>query len=153
MPYPFDHGTRHDRRPNEHDPLIGTTLDGFAIELRIATGGFGAIYRARTPSGDAIALKILHPRLAVDPTMVARFRREGAILTKLHDPHTVTTLAVGETAGGTLYIAMELLSGETLQDHLHRGGALPWQVAVAIARAVCSSLAEAHALLVLAGEP
>ncbi|MGH9889315.1 MAG: serine/threonine protein kinase, partial [bacterium] len=147
MPYPFDHDTRHGRRPNEHDSLIGTTLDGrFLIEQRIATGGFGAIYRARLPSGDAIALKVLHPRLASDPTMVARFRREGAILTKLHDPHTVTTLAVGEVAGGTLYIAMELLSGETLQDHLHRSGALPWQTAVAIARAVCSSLAEAHAL-------
>ena len=147
MPYPFDHDTRHGRRPNEHDSLIGTTLDGrFLIEQRIATGGFGAIYRARLPGGDAIALKILHPRLASDPTMIARFRREGAILTKLHDPHTVNTLAVGEAAGGTLYIAMELLSGETLQDHLHRGGALPWQAAVAIARAVCSSLAEAHAL-------
>src|SRR5689334_9797838 len=113
MPYPFDHDTRHDRRPNEHDSLIGVTLDGrFRIEQRIATGGFGAIYRARTPGGDAIALKILHPRLAGDPTMVARFRREGAILTRLHDPHTVATLAVGEAAGGTLYIAMELLSGE-----------------------------------------
>jgi serine/threonine protein kinase len=147
MPYTFDHDTFDGRRPNEREPLIGTMLDDrYLIEDRIATGGFGAIYRARTASGDAVALKILHPRLTGDPTMVARFRREGATLTKLHDPHTVTTLAVGETRDGMLYIAMELLSGESLQDHLHRAGALPWQTAVAIARAVCGSLAEAHAL-------
>jgi serine/threonine protein kinase len=148
MPYPFDHDATRGRRPNaERDPLVGTTLDDrYLIEERIATGGFGAIYRARTASGEAIALKVLHPRLAGDLTTVARFRREGATLIELHDPHTITTLAVGETADGTLYIAMELLSGESLQDQLHRAGALPWQAAVAIARAVCSSLAEAHAL-------
>ncbi|HZJ66930.1 MAG TPA: serine/threonine-protein kinase [Kofleriaceae bacterium] len=148
MPYTFDHDTFDGRRPNaERDPLIGTALDDrYRIEERIATGGFGAIYRARTASGETVALKILHARFTGDPTMVARFRREGAILTRLHDPHTVTTLAVGETRDGMLYIAMELLSGESLEHHLHRAGALPWQTAAAIARAVCSSLAEAHAL-------
>ncbi|MEO7735658.1 MAG: protein kinase [Kofleriaceae bacterium] len=140
--------TVHGRRPRvERDPLVGTVLDGrYQIEARIATGGFGAIYRARTTAGDPVALKVLHPSLSGDPTMVARFRREGATLTQLHDPHTVTTLAVGETDDGTLYIAMELLTGESLHDRLYRVGALPWRAAVAIARAVCSSLAEAHAL-------
>jgi serine/threonine-protein kinase len=135
------------RARDTRDPLIGTRLDDrFAIEARIATGGFGAVYRARAADGAHVALKILHPWLTDDPNMVARFQREGAILTQLHDPHTVTTLAVGETCDGLLYIAMELLSGESLHDRLQRTGALPWQTAVAIARAVCSSLAEAHAL-------
>ena len=154
------------RRKRVRDPLVGTVLDDrFFIEERIATGGFGAIYRARMTGGEGekvdekegekvdekegekiVALKILHPRLTSDPNMVARFRREGATMTKLHDPHTVTTLAVGETRDGTLYIAMELLTGESLHDRLQRDGAMPWQAAVAITRAVCSSLAEAHAL-------
>jgi Protein kinase domain len=148
MPRVPEPETVHGRRPKaERDPLVGTLLDGrYQIEARIATGGFGAIYRARTTSGDAIALKVLHPSLSGDPTMVARFRREGATLTQLHDPHTVTTLALGETDDGTLYIAMELLTGESLHHRLDRVGALPWRAAVAIARAVCSSLAEAHAL-------
>jgi serine/threonine-protein kinase len=134
------------RARDTRDPLIGALLDDrFLIEARIATGAFGAIYRARTADGEPVALKILHPWLTGDPNMVARFRREGATLTQLHDPHTVTTLAVGETGDGLLYIAMELLSGESLHDRLHRAGALPWQTAIAIARAVCSSLAEAHA--------
>jgi serine/threonine-protein kinase len=131
----------------ERDPLVGSILDErYLIEERIATGGFAAIYRARAFGGRRVALKVLHPALARDPSMVARFRREGATLTQLHDPHTVTTLAVGETASGTCYIAMELLSGETLHARLLRVGALPWRTAIAISRAVCRSLAEAHAL-------
>src|SRR5215468_12010096 len=129
------------------DPLFGTWLDDrYLIEERIATGGFGAVYRARTAAGTPLALKVLHPGLTADPNAVARFEREGATLTRLHDPHTVTTLAVGEAGDGTRYIAMELLTGENLQARLLREHTLPWQTAVAIARAVCSSLAEAHAL-------
>ncbi len=148
MPHPPqpEPGPSRRARP-ERDPLVGTRLDDrYQIEARIALGGFGAVYRARTAEGALVALKVLQPSLTGDPNMVARFRREGATLTQLHDPHTVTTLAVGETDDGTLYIAMELLTGDSLHDRLCRDGALPWRAAVAIARAVCSSLAEAHAL-------
>ena len=135
------------RHPGHRDPLIGTWLDDrYLVEERIATGGFGAVYRARTAAGARLALKVLHPSLTADPNAVARFEREGATLTRLHDPHTVATLAVGEAGDGTRYIAMELLTGESLQARLARERTLPWQTAAAIARAVCSSLAEAHAL-------
>jgi serine/threonine protein kinase len=135
------------RHSGQRDPLVGTWLDGrYLVEQRIATGGFGAVYRARTPAGAPLALKVLHPCLIDDPNAVARFEREGATMTRLHDPHTITTLAVGEASDGTRYIAMELLTGESLHARLARERALPWQDAVAIARAVCSSLAEAHAL-------
>jgi len=134
MPHSLDARTANGRRPSRPDPLLGTWLDDrFLIEQRIATGGFGAIYRARTAGGAPVALKVLHPRLADNPNMVARFRRDGATLTRLHDPHTVTTLAVGETSAGTLYIAMELLSGESLHDRMRRERVLPWQAAASIA--------------------
>src|SRR5215468_1863270 len=135
------------RHSGQRDPLVGTWLDGrYLIEERIATGGFGAVYRARTAAGAPLALKVLHPSLTADPNAVARFEREGATLTRLHDPHTVTTLAVGAARDGTRYIAMELLTGESLHARMLRERTLPWQTAVAIARAVCSSLVEAHAL-------
>jgi serine/threonine-protein kinase len=138
------------RHSGQRDPLVGTWLDGrYLVEARIATGGFGAVYRARTPAGAPLALKILHPSLTGDPNAVARFEREGATMARLRDPHTVTTLAVGEASDGTRYIAMELLTGESLHARLARERALPWQNAVEIARAVCSSLAEAHALGVI----
>src|SRR5579872_708772 len=109
------------RHRGHRDPLIGTWLDDrYLVEERIATGGFGAVYRARTAAGARLALKVLHPSLTDDPGAVARFEREGATLIRLHDPHTVTTLAVGEAGDGTRYIAMELLTGESLQARLAR---------------------------------
>ncbi len=131
------------------DPLVGNTLDGrFRIDARLAAGGFGAIYRAtELRSGREVALKVLHASLTQDPLIVARFRREGATLASLRDPHTVTAYELGEAADGTLYIVMELLRGETLYEVFrNHGGPLPWRRVAAIARAVCSSLAEAHAL-------
>jgi serine/threonine-protein kinase len=146
--------------------LTNTMLgERYWIEAKIAEGGFGAIYRAIASPGfvgtrsdarrreealDAdgheVALKILHADLASDPYLSARFRREGRTLSSLRDPHTVATYDVGEAEDGTLYIAMELLHGESLLDRFHARGPLPWKTVLEIMRAVCSSLAEAHAL-------
>ncbi len=130
------------------DPLLGEVFDRrFRVEARIAAGGFGAIYRAtHLKSGHEFALKVLHPNLTSAPDVVARFRREGAALTLLRDPHTITAYELGEADDGTLYIVMELLHGESLYQRYRAHGPMPWESVVAIARAVCSSLAEAHAL-------
>jgi serine/threonine-protein kinase len=130
------------------DPMIGAVISGrYRLELRIASGGFGAIYRALDLRGDRdVALKLLHPRLANDPAVVARFRREGAALSKLRNPHTVTAFEVGETRDGILFIAMELLEGISLYDNFRETGPMSWRRMARIARAVCDPLAEAHAL-------
>ncbi|MDB4956785.1 MAG: serine/threonine protein kinase [Myxococcales bacterium] len=130
------------------DPLVGTTLDRrFLVEFRLAAGGFGAIYRVRhITSGHEFALKVLHPRLTADAGVVARFRREGATLIALRSPHTITAYELGESDDGTLYIVMELLRGVSLFERFRAQGPIEWKRMVAIARAVCDSLAEAHAL-------
>ncbi|MGE5183069.1 MAG: serine/threonine-protein kinase [Acidobacteriota bacterium] len=127
--------------------LLGVVLDGrYRIEDKLAEGGFGIVYRAtHLPSGADVAVKVLHAELTRDPDVVARFRREGAVLARLRDPHTVAAYDIGEV-DGLLYIAMELLRGENLHDRFTARGALPWPEVVTIAREVCSSLAEAHAL-------
>ncbi|MEP6865777.1 MAG: serine/threonine-protein kinase [Deltaproteobacteria bacterium] len=130
------------------DPLVGKVIaKHYRIEIGIAAGGFGSIYRALDLSNDRdVALKLLHAHLTQDPKVVARFQREGGTLQQLRDPHTVKAYEVGETEDGTLYIAMELLTGENLYETFKQLGPLPWRRVVAIARAVCSSLSEAHAL-------
>jgi serine/threonine protein kinase len=136
-----------DRMTQMRDPFVGAILDRrFRVDEKIAAGGFGAIYRAtHVRSNHQVALKILHPRMASDERIVARFRREGATLTNLRSHYTVATYELVED-GGTLFIVMELLRGQTLQQVFQVGGRLPWQRMVAIARAVCESLVEAHAL-------
>ncbi len=128
--------------------LVGAVLsDQYRIESKIAEGGFGSIYQAtHLASGLDVALKVLHAELAADPNLAARFRREGATLSRLHDPHTVATYDVGEALDGTLYIAMELLRGESLHDRMQAQGPIGWRTTLAIVRDVCSALAEAHAL-------
>ncbi len=130
------------------DPFIGQVIgDQYRVERRIAIGGFGSIYRAAHLGDDhPIALKIMHRELAADANLVARFRREGEVLIKLRDPHTVATYEVGQTPEGLPFIAMELLEGESLLRLFHLHGRMPWQRMFGIARGMCSALAEAHAL-------
>src|SRR4051812_24638108 len=130
------------------DPLVGNVLDRrYRIEFRLAAGGFGAIYRAtHVITGREVALKVLHASLATEEDIVARFRREADALALLHNPHTITAYDFGEAPGGTLYIVMELLQGESLYERYRALGAVPWRRMLAIARQVCDSLIEAHAL-------
>jgi eukaryotic-like serine/threonine-protein kinase len=141
-------GTCGAHTSKRRDSLTGLLFDGrYRIEAKLAAGGFGSIYRAtHVPTGSRVALKVLHPDLASDPTLNARFRREAAVLAALRDPHTIETYEHGQAADGTLYIAMELLTGRSLQAELRTQGPLPWWRMLAIMRGVCRSLIEAHAL-------
>lgn len=130
------------------DPLVGSVLDRrYRIEFRLAAGGFGAIYRAtHVITRREVAIKTLHPSLATEPNVVARFRREAEALGALKSPHTVRAFDFGEASDGPLYIVMELLQGESLYERYRALGPVPWRRMLAIARQVCESLAEAHAL-------
>src|ERR1043165_1411823 len=114
---PRDGATAPDRtKVSVVDPLVGNVLDRrYRIEFRLAAGGFGAIYRAtHVINRRAVALKVLHTNLATEPDVVARFRREAQALGALRDRHTIMAYDFGETTDGTMYIAMELLQGESL---------------------------------------
>jgi serine/threonine protein kinase len=123
-------------------------VDGrYRVERKLAAGGFGAIYAATDlVMGREVALKVLHRELASDAAVVARFRREAEALARLRDPHTITMYDVGADADGTPYIVLELLRGETLYQHFLNTGTLHWRRMAIIARGVCSSLREAHAV-------
>jgi serine/threonine-protein kinase len=131
-----------------HDRLLGTVLDGrYRIAAKIAAGGFGTIYRAVSiDTAEEVAIKVLHDQHTTNPTVSARFRRESVAMSSLCDAHTVTTYEVGEDPDGTRFIVMELLRGESLADRFAACGTLHWRNVLSIIRAVCSSLAEAHAL-------
>lgn len=128
-------------------PLVGTTLSGrFRVESQLGEGGFGVVYKAtQLSSGRAVALKVLHPSLADDPNVVARFEREGQVLCQLKDPHTITTFDFEKSPEGIWFIAMELLQGKCLYDVANREKPMRWQRVAKIIRQMCSALGEAHA--------
>lgn len=112
----------------------------------------GEIYRAMdVTSAYEVVIKVMHPAPRTDPSVVERFYRDAALLLQLRAPHTVRTYDVGEAPDGALYIVTELMRCESLSRRLKRGP-LPWRNALAIARGVCSSLAEAHAVGIVHGE-
>jgi serine/threonine-protein kinase len=131
------------------DPLMGSVVEGrYRVDFRLASGGFGAIYRAtEVGTNKQVALKVLHAEMAsADARVIARFRREGATLAQLQNQHTINAYELGETPDGSLYIVMELLHGESLYEQFRSKGNLPWRRVAAIGSMVCSSLGEAHAL-------
>jgi serine/threonine-protein kinase len=129
------------------DPLVGTIVnDRYKIQAKLAFGGFGSIYRATQASNNRrVAIKVMHPELSKDRNLVARFRREAVALCSLRDEHTVTTYELDQMPDGRLFIVMELLEGRNLLEQFRSSGPLPWRRVLGIARAVCGSLAEAHA--------
>lgn len=133
--------------PVPADPFIGRMLNNrYLVEAKLGEGGFGAVYRGRQVQiGREVALKVLHPEMARDPSVVARFRREGVVACNLRDAHTITTYDFDQTADGVLYIAMELLKGRSLHDVFQQQAPLPWTRVFRILEQICSSLAEAHA--------
>ncbi len=138
-------GSRPTQSP--HDPMIGRTLAGrYQIAGRVGAGSMGTVYRARhLPMARDVALKILHPDRALDVESKARFFREARATSALFSPNTVTVYDFGEGDTGELYLAMELLEGESLGARLRRIGRLPWREAIVVAIAALHSLNEAHA--------
>ncbi|MFO0617579.1 MAG: serine/threonine-protein kinase [Polyangiaceae bacterium] len=128
------------------DPLVGTVVaDRYRVLARIGSGGIGHVYKVEhTSIGKLLAMKLLAGAHARDATMDWRFRREARAVSKLESPNTVQVFDFG-VSGGSSYLVMELVRGETLSAVLARSGPLAPARVLKIAIQICSSLSEAHA--------
>jgi serine/threonine-protein kinase len=103
----------------------------------------GVVYRARDPRLERdVALKVLPPEAATDEEARTRLVREARLAAKLNHPHICTIHEVGE-AEGQVYIAMELVEGQSLSTIL-AGGALPAEQALRYGIQVADALDHAH---------
>ncbi|MBX3127225.1 MAG: protein kinase [Polyangiaceae bacterium] len=129
------------------DPLIGVTIAGrYRIIEPLGRGGMGVVYRVEHARiGKLMALKLLTGELSRDPEVVARFKREALMVSKLSHPNTVQVFDFG-TAEGMTYLAMEYLRGEDLGRVIRREGPLGAERMARLVVQVCSSLSEAHRL-------
>src|SRR5262249_47456909 len=73
-----------------------------------------------------------------------RFRQEVGVVARLRSPHTIQCFDAGQAGTDPLFIAMELLVGETLRQRLDRDGAIAPDDVVRIAAQIGASLQEAH---------
>ncbi|WP_329329265.1 Stk1 family PASTA domain-containing Ser/Thr kinase [Streptomyces luteogriseus] len=127
------------------DPLVGQVLDGrYRIDSRIAVGGMATVYRAVDTRLDRVlAIKVMHPSLAVDASFVERFIREAKSVARLAHPNVVQVFDQGND-GSYVYLAMEYVAGCTLRDVLRERGALQPRAALDILEPVLAALGAAH---------
>jgi serine/threonine-protein kinase len=130
------------------DPLLGSVLgERFLVQALLGQGRSGTIYRAEHVTlRRKVALKVLHNELSRDDLAVERFRREATTVADLDNEHIVEIHDFGRAHDGRLYLAMELLEGETLDAVLARDKQLSIERAADILIQVGEALMEAHAI-------
>jgi serine/threonine protein kinase/dipeptidyl aminopeptidase/acylaminoacyl peptidase len=121
----------------------GTKLGSYEVLSAIGAGGMGEVYQAHdTKLGRDVAIKVLPEAFAHDSERLSRFQREAKMLAALNHPNIATIHGL-EQSGGTSYLVMELVSGETLAERL-KAGPLGVEEALKIAVQIAEALEAAH---------
>src|SRR6476620_3527904 len=121
------------------------TLAGrYSIDREIGRGGMGVVYLAREVHLDRlVAIKLLPPERAADPSLRERFLREVRLAAKLSHPNIIPIHSVEERDDFVFYV-MAFIDGETLTDRVRSRGPLPGSEGARVLREVAWALAYAH---------
>ena len=125
--------------------LIGQKIGNYVIKSVIGRGDVAKVYLAEHPHlGRQVAVKVLAPHLALQPTLVARFEREARTAALLQHPNIIEIIDFGRLEDGSPYYTMELLEGRELR-HVMRDKRQwsAWEVLPYI-KQICAALQEAH---------
>jgi serine/threonine-protein kinase len=118
--------------------------DRWHLDAVLGVGGTAAVYAATHRNGKRVALKLLHPELSTSPEMRQRFIDEGYLANRLGHPGAVSVIDDDVTEHGHVFLIMDLLEGETLDQLVSDGGWLLPARVLTIADAVLDILAAAH---------
>ena len=121
----------------------GTKFGPYEIAAPLGAGGMGEVYRARDARlNRTVAIKVLPDHLADRVELRERFEREARTIASLNHPHICTLHDIGRE-GGTDYLVMEYVEGETLAARL-RKGPLPVEQVLQYAIEIADALDKAH---------
>lgn len=125
--------------------LRWVTADDYEILAPLGTGMFGSVWRARDLSlSREVAIKVLHPHIAVDDVAVARFRREARLAAQLAHA-AIIPIYETDSRGGVVWYTMELAEGGSVADLISRRGARPVEEIALQVDEVLEALHAAHA--------
>jgi serine/threonine protein kinase len=104
------------------DRLVAAVGDHYLIEAELGRGGMAAVYRARDLRlNRAVAIKVLPPELAFNPSVRSRFLREAQMAAQLTHPNIVPIYAVDER-DGLVFFVMAFVDGESVAHRIARDG-------------------------------
>jgi serine/threonine protein kinase len=123
----------------------GMALSKYVILDKIGAGSMGRVYKARhLLMGRVVALKIIAPELSANPRIVARFQREMKMVGRLDHPNVVRAFDADQV-GGSLFIVMEYVPGQSLGQQFRSKGPLPALEVLRHAAQAVRGLGHAHA--------
>ncbi len=131
---------------NYFNSLLGKELNQtYRIDSQVALGGMGAVFRGtHLANSDSVAIKVISPHLTANSVFVKRFQREAKVGTILSHPNIVKVYEFGETPEGVLFMAMEFIEGNTLDEYLIHTAPLNVMRCMEILRPLCDALDVAH---------
>ena len=123
--------------------MIGKTLGHYQITSQLGKGGMGEVFQAKDQKlGRDVAIKVLPEEFAKDVDRVARFQREAKLLASLNHPNIAAIYGL-EESGGTNFLVLELVEGETLADRI-KAGPIPVEESLKLALQIAEALEAAH---------
>ncbi|MBA3546448.1 MAG: protein kinase [Nannocystis sp.] len=131
---------------DQEDALLGLVIDDrYRLERVIGTGGMSRVYLGlHIRSLGKVAVKIVELQLSHKPEMMKRCVQEARVMMEIQSNHIVRAYDVGTFPTGQLYVVMEFLEGETLDDLIQREGPIPWVRLGPMALQICSGLNAGH---------
>src|SRR5437868_6166730 len=126
--------------------VSGDLLAGrYRLVRLLGEGGMGAVWAATNEAiARDVAIKVMLPSIAADPTSLQRFFNEAKIAGSIRHPGIVDVLDLGRAEDGSPFIVMERLEGEGLDKKIDREGRLLPSVILPIVRDVARTIALAH---------
>lgn len=151
------------RAKPEAEPLtLHRWVGRYELIHRLAHGGMATVYlgRAKGKAGfeKVVAVKVIHPHLASEAEFVGMFLDEARIAARIHHPHVVEILDLGESEGG-YYMVMEFIEGENLAALVRalagspESKRLPITVILQLLADTLEGLSAAHELCDVHGRP
>ena len=127
--------------------MIGRVFSNrYQITELIGVGGMAEVYRAQdNVLGRVVAVKVMLPQYAADPSFTKRFKQEAASAANLQSPFIVNIYDWGQDEG-TYYIVMEYVRGSDLKSAINERGAINQRKVAEIGSQVCQALSVAHSL-------
>jgi CRP-like cAMP-binding protein/tRNA A-37 threonylcarbamoyl transferase component Bud32 len=125
--------------------LPGALVGRYKVVRHVASGGMAAVYEAQhLDLMKSVALKVMHPEYAQDPSLVRRFVLEARAASRLRHPHVIAVTDVGIEEGSP-YMVLDYLEGEDLFALFRREGPLPIRRVADLLLPIVSAVAAVHA--------